>query len=105
MAVTFNRGANTIKMDTVGDTYTVQANEEICIQQVFWTAFSVATDNLLIQLNITGSAGLQDFVAFQAGATTGAQRIPCHDKHLKAGDILKATTLDHGTLLFQLKDL
>lgn len=98
MAVTINRKANTMEFTAAADSYTVLTNEEFNINQVIWYAYTAAADNLVIQING------ENWIKYQAGATSGAQRVPANTKWLKTGDVITVTTMDHGSLIMMLEE-
>lgn len=97
-AATVNRKANTIEFAASGDSLTVAASDFFDINQIIWYGFSAAADNLTIQING------ENWIKYQAGATSGANRIPANTKLLKPGDVMTVTVMDHGSLIVLLEE-
>ncbi len=96
-AATVNRKAGTIEFAATGDSLTVAASDFFSINQVIWYAFTAAADNLLITING------ENWIPFQAGATSGAIRIPANTKLLRPGDVV-VCTFDHGKIIMLLEE-
>lgn len=96
-AATINRKANTIEFLTTGDSLVVSSSDFFSINQIIWYGFGAATDNLVITING------ENWIKYQAGATSGADRIPANTKLLKPGDTV-VCTFGSGAIIMMLEE-